>query len=222
MDPLIQLAIQENIRDTIIQYRQYIVSNLQAARGERNSERIQRFTNEANRYQLLIDEMNQQLRNIHANRNNNVREIERKPIILHNTKKLIIPDNLPENIPNEFLCPITTEVMRNPVMLTDGHVYEKEAIEKWLTNHNTSPLTKAVVSKDYIVPCYVLRKMIEKFFEENKTSSSIEKENKEKRKRQPTIYNLFVKERMPILKQQNPNMPVKEIMKIIGTEWNNK
>jgi hypothetical protein len=32
--------------------------------------------------------------------------------------------------------------MENPVIASDGHSYEKYAIEKWIsTGHNTSPLT---------------------------------------------------------------------------------
>jgi len=64
-------------------------------------------------------------------------------------------------IPNEWLCPITTEIMINPVIGRDGHTYEKEAIEKWLDNKNTSPITNAVMHKDGLVPNIALRKIIQ-------------------------------------------------------------
>jgi len=64
-------------------------------------------------------------------------------------------------IPNEWLCPITTEIMINPVIGRDGHTYEKEAIEKWLDNKNTSPITNVVMHKDDLVPNIALRKIIQ-------------------------------------------------------------
>lgn len=32
---------------------------------------------------------------------------------------------------DEFLCPITFELMIDPVIASDGHTYERSAIEKW-------------------------------------------------------------------------------------------
>lgn len=46
-----------------------------------------------------------------------------------------------QRIRDEFLCPITYELFREPVVACDGHTYEKAAIEKWLTNKDTSPRT---------------------------------------------------------------------------------
>jgi len=37
-----------------------------------------------------------------------------------------------EEIPDEFLCPITNDVMEDPVVASDGYTYEKAAIEEWL------------------------------------------------------------------------------------------
>eukprot|EP01083_Nonionella_stella_P076848 209566_1 len=45
------------------------------------------------------------------------------------------------NIPNEFICPLTKQIMREPVKVFDNHTYEKEAIEKYLKEHNKSPIT---------------------------------------------------------------------------------
>ena len=45
--------------------------------------------------------------------------------------------------PDEFLCPITYEVMRDPVVASDGHSYERAAIEHYHAQEGrrTSPLT---------------------------------------------------------------------------------
>jgi WD40 repeat protein len=45
-------------------------------------------------------------------------------------------------IPHEFLCPITHEIMREPVTCSDGFTYEKNAICEWfMSGKYTSPLT---------------------------------------------------------------------------------
>lgn len=47
-------------------------------------------------------------------------------------------------VPDEFLCPITYECMVDPTTCSDGHTYERAALEKWFENcprGKTSPLT---------------------------------------------------------------------------------
>ncbi|XP_034550343.1 WD repeat, SAM and U-box domain-containing protein 1-like [Notolabrus celidotus] len=44
--------------------------------------------------------------------------------------------------PDEFLCPITRELMKDPVIAADGYSYERESIESWIRGKNkTSPMT---------------------------------------------------------------------------------
>jgi hypothetical protein len=44
--------------------------------------------------------------------------------------------------PPDYLCLVSQDIMADPVMLVDsGHTYEREAIEKWLSKHNTDPCT---------------------------------------------------------------------------------
>ena len=42
----------------------------------------------------------------------------------------------------KYICPITKELMRSPVIAYDDCVYEKEAIIKYLRQHHTTPLLK--------------------------------------------------------------------------------
>ena len=47
-----------------------------------------------------------------------------------------------DNIPNDYICPITRDIMFNPVMAADGHTYEHSAILEWLKDGNeVSPKT---------------------------------------------------------------------------------
>ena len=42
---------------------------------------------------------------------------------------------------DELLCPITLEIFRDPVVASDGHTYERKAIEEWIQKNGTSPIT---------------------------------------------------------------------------------
>ena len=60
-----------------------------------------------------------------------------------------------------FSCPITQSVMVDPATTSDGMTYEREAIERWLTEHDTSPLTGIVLPHKFLTPNYALRSAIE-------------------------------------------------------------
>jgi hypothetical protein len=50
--------------------------------------------------------------------------------------------------------------MSDPVTDTNGHSYEKAAIKEWLSNHDTSPVTGALLSHKTVVPNHSLRNAI--------------------------------------------------------------
>lgn len=49
-------------------------------------------------------------------------------------------------------CPITQSLMVDPVDTCDGQTYEREAIEKWLEDHDTSPLTNLALESKVLTP----------------------------------------------------------------------
>ncbi|EIE24288.1 U box [Coccomyxa subellipsoidea C-169] len=59
-----------------------------------------------------------------------------------------------------FLCPITQEVMKDPVMAGDGYTYERLAIESWLVNHATSPITNSKLPHKHLIANHSLRSAI--------------------------------------------------------------
>ena len=50
--------------------------------------------------------------------------------------------NAPSDPPEEFLCPITYEVMKDPVMSNEGISFERSAIERWLRSSNRCPVSR--------------------------------------------------------------------------------
>lgn len=54
----------------------------------------------------------------------------------------------------------------------------------------------------------------------NNTTSSKKKKQVNKVKRPPTAYNLFIAEKIKELKETNPDIDRKELMKMAAQEWN--
>ncbi|XP_047313466.1 E3 ubiquitin-protein ligase PUB23-like [Impatiens glandulifera] len=69
-------------------------------------------------------------------------------------------------IPSYFLCPISIQLMRDPVTISTGITYDRESIEKWLFTFKKSscPVTKQPISgrdSDHLTPNHTLRRLIQ-------------------------------------------------------------
>jgi len=65
--------------------------------------------------------------------------------------------------PSEYYCPITAELMIDPVIAADGFTYERIAIEGWLQAHPfnaISPKTLLLLNSTILLPNIVLRILI--------------------------------------------------------------
>ena len=59
-----------------------------------------------------------------------------------------------------FTCPLTGELLFEPVIADDGHLYEKQVISTWLSNNDISPITRQYIS-DNLKDCYVIKNIID-------------------------------------------------------------
>ncbi|GFQ01027.1 U-box domain-containing protein 35 [Phtheirospermum japonicum] len=62
----------------------------------------------------------------------------------------------PPRPPKHFMCPILNEVMDDPCVAADGYTYDRQAIEAWLREKNTSPVTDLPLPHKYLTPNYTL------------------------------------------------------------------
>ncbi|KAJ0979448.1 hypothetical protein J5N97_014922 [Dioscorea zingiberensis] len=71
-------------------------------------------------------------------------------------------------IPEDFRCPISLELMKDPVIVATGQTYERGYIEKWLdAGHDTCPKTQQKLPNTSLTPNYVLRSLIAQWCESN-------------------------------------------------------
>ncbi|XP_022742248.1 E3 ubiquitin-protein ligase PUB24-like [Durio zibethinus] len=73
-------------------------------------------------------------------------------------------------VPKYFICPISLQIMKDPVTALTGITYDRESIEQWLiTGKNTScPVTKQPLPRDSdLTPNHTLRRLIQAWCAEN-------------------------------------------------------
>lgn len=106
-------------------------------------------------------------------------------------------------IPEQFLCPITLEIMKDPVICSDGHTYEREAIIS--LKKPISPLTNQPINLKTIIPNRIIKELISNYLMEL-----------EKKKSNPitNTYNNFIDDeelyRFGILQRENRDMDIDE------------
>ncbi|CAF1478412.1 unnamed protein product, partial [Rotaria sordida] len=66
-----------------------------------------------------------------------------------------------------FLCPITHQLFKDPVLAEDGHTYEREAIVKWIQEHGTSPITRQLLNIDQLRPNCTIKNILNELQSKN-------------------------------------------------------
>ena len=87
------------------------------------------------------------------------RSLERRKIKLRETEDVLEVSFLWEG---EFTCPITLRPFVNPVVASDGHTYERDAIEHVIKTTKKSPLTRETL-KHTVYRNFMLEKLLEQY-----------------------------------------------------------
>ncbi len=74
--------------------------------------------------------------------------------------------------PEKYVCPITLNLMIDPVKASDNIIYEKTAILDWLAINKTSPLTTKIITNK-LIEVIELKKEIHKYI--NSKNIKVEK-----------------------------------------------
>jgi hypothetical protein len=62
-----------------------------------------------------------------------------------------------------FLCPLTLDIMFDPILDSHGNTYERRALMKWIKEHRTSPVSRQPLSDCLVIPNIALRETIHEF-----------------------------------------------------------
>ena len=61
-----------------------------------------------------------------------------------------------EKVPEEYLCPISTEIIKKAVFDHCGHTFDEFNINRWFETHDTCPTTNLVIKDKTLRPNYNL------------------------------------------------------------------
>jgi hypothetical protein len=64
------------------------------------------------------------------------------------------------SIPKVYFCPITHEIMTDPVLGTDGITYERIAITQWLEKEHVSPMTRQPMAISDLKPNLAIKELV--------------------------------------------------------------
>lgn len=85
---------------------------------------------------------------------------------------------IPEVDPLDGMCcPITQEIMREPVIIETGHTFERKAIDAWFSQNNTCPITRKTLRSKTYIKVYSLKRTISSW-KELQLQNEHEKANK--------------------------------------------
>lgn len=92
----------------------------------------------------------------------NVEAIDRAQKTLRALKELKLKRSVGEGaVPEDFKCPMSMELMRDPVIIASGQTFDRPFIQKWLKAGNrTCPRTQQVLSHTILTPNHLIRGMI--------------------------------------------------------------
>lgn len=71
-------------------------------------------------------------------------------------------------VPADFRCPLSLELMSDPVIVASGQTYERGCIQQWLDQGNTTcPKTRQTLNHTNLIPNYTVKALIASWCETN-------------------------------------------------------
>ncbi|XP_076925554.1 U-box domain-containing protein 4-like [Bidens hawaiensis] len=71
-------------------------------------------------------------------------------------------------VPAYFICPLTLQLMFDPVIVSTGQTYERDSIQKWLDNGLLRcPVTRQTFSHTNLIPNYTVKGLISNWCDKN-------------------------------------------------------
>jgi U-box domain len=90
-----------------------------------------------------------------------------------------------QSVPSGFICPLTMEIMFDPVLDAEGNTFERSALFQWLKHSPTSPVSRQPLNERMVTANNALRDTIHEFMGsawllQRKTSEETKPEKKMK------------------------------------------
>jgi chitin synthase len=102
----------------------------------------------------------------------------RKPLIIkmaevspHELPLLKVPIRGLDEVLKAILCPISHEIMEDPVQTPYGHYFDRVNIESWIKQSQSCPITRKVLRLEDLKPCPAMRLAVELYLRQRDVQS---------------------------------------------------
>ncbi|OAY69462.1 U-box domain-containing protein 17 [Ananas comosus] len=76
----------------------------------------------------------------------------------------LLCNSIEMSIPDEFRCPITLDLMRDPVIVSSGHTYDRSSIARWLdSGRHSCPKSGRRLIHTAVIPNYAVKGLMEQW-----------------------------------------------------------
>ncbi|KAI7734774.1 hypothetical protein M8C21_010465 [Ambrosia artemisiifolia] len=97
-------------------------------------------------------------------------------------------------IPYHFRCPVSLELMTDPVIVVTGQTYDRSSIESWIATGNTTcPVTRLPLTDHTLTPNHTLRRLIQNWCVANR-SYGVERIPTPKQPADPSVVQSLLKQ----------------------------
>ncbi|KAM7482494.1 hypothetical protein LguiB_007077 [Lonicera macranthoides] len=124
------------------------------------------------------------------------------------------PLDLGIQVPYHFRCPISLELMRDPVTVSTGQTYDRQSIESWVATGNTTcPVTRAPLSDFTLIPNHTLRRLIQEWCVANR-SFGVERIPTPKQPAEPAVVRSLLNQASSL--SNHPNVRLSALRRLRG------
>lgn len=71
-------------------------------------------------------------------------------------------------IPKDYVCPISLQLMTDPVIDCNGHTFDRPSITEWYQKSKISPITHVSITNNNLTPNLILKRQILEFVEQHR------------------------------------------------------
>ncbi|KAI4981111.1 U-box domain-containing protein 26-like [Hordeum vulgare subsp. vulgare] len=119
-------------------------------------------------------------------------------------------DTVGLQVPWYFRCPISLELMQDPVTVATGQTYDRASIESWVATGNTTcPVTRAPLADFTLIPNHTLRRLIQEWCVAHR-SLGVERIPTPKQPADPDLIRSLI--------AQGPGLPVLKKLRALARE----
>jgi hypothetical protein len=105
-----------------------------------------------------------------------------------------------------LICPITSLIYLNPVIIEDGFTYERDEIVKWLKHNDSSPMTRMIIRDKKMFTNHSIKQQVNEYLSSN-PDEIIHQYNHDKTEYQVVdiVYNLIQNPTQNLTQNPSPN-----------------